>query len=158
MAGIDSIPVTMHLNADYIKCFDLDVKLDPGAYMPEKAHSTDAGYDLRSPRSYLIWPLGSVKIHTGVHLGIPKGFYGRVASKSGLNVNKDITSEGVIDSGYTGQIVAKLRNHRLWFKRIKAGDKITQVVFERYYDAVMHQVEELDDTDRGDNGFGSTGR
>lgn len=89
----------------------MKVKLDPGAYMPERAHEQDAGYDLRTPVRAVIHPEGSVVIDTGVHVQIPDGYVGFLKSKSGLNVRLDLTGEGVIDAGYTGSITVKLYNH-----------------------------------------------
>ena len=82
----------------------MKIKLDPGAFMPEYAHEQDAGMDLRSPVNAVVLPHDSAIIHTGIHVEIPHGYVGFLKSKSGLNVNHDITSEGVIDEGYTGSI------------------------------------------------------
>lgn len=135
------------------------VKLDDGAYMPERAHGTDAGYDLRAREVHVVRPYGSAVIDTGVHIELPRGTVGMLKSKSGLNVNHDITSEGVIDVGYTGSIVAKLYNHGPGTYRIGRGDKITQLVILPLADVgELELAAELADTERGDNGFGSTGR
>lgn len=88
------------------------VVLDDGAYMPEYAHfGWDAGADLKSPVDVMIPANGSAVIDTGVHIDIPQGYAGFLKSKSGLNVKHDLTSEGVIDAGYTGSICVKLYNH-----------------------------------------------
>lgn len=132
--------------------------LDPGAYMPEYAHETDAGADLRSPVDAVIWLRDSVTIDTGVHVEIPSGMVGMLKSKSGLNVNHDITSEGVIDSGYTGSIRVKLYNHGTGAYAVRKGDKITQLVIMPVHHATFELVDSLEATERGNNGFGSTGR
>lgn len=135
------------------------VKLDDDAYMPERAHETDAGYDLRAPATYIVRAHGSATIDTGVHIELPHGTVGMLKSKSGLNVLHGITSEGVIDAGYTGSIVAKLYNHGPETYRIGRGDKITQLVILPLADVGgLELVAELADTERGDGGFGSTGR
>lgn len=135
------------------------VKLDPGAYMPERAHETDAGYDLRATATYAVRAHGSATIDTGVHIELPRGTVGMLKSKSGLNVRYGITSEGVIDVGYTGSIVAKLYNHSDTNYVVEPGDKITQLVILPLADAgELELVSALDDTERGDGGFGSTGR
>ena len=137
----------------------MKVKLDAGAYMPERAHETDAGYDLRAPATYIVRAHGSTTIDTGVHIELPRGTVGMLKSKSGLNVLHGITSEGVIDVGYTGSIVAKLYNHGPSCYRIGAGDKITQLVILPLADVgELELVPALDATERGDGGFGSTGR
>lgn len=89
----------------------MKVVIDPGCYMPERAHEDDAGLDLRTPHDVVVPSFGSAVIDTGVHMQIPVGMVGMLKSKSGLNVKSGITSEGVIDAGYTGSIVAKLYNH-----------------------------------------------
>ena len=81
----------------------MKIKLDPGAFMPEYAHEQDAGMDLHSPVDAAVLPHDSAVIDTGVHVEIPKGAVGMLKSKSGLNVNHDLTSEGVIDEGFTGR-------------------------------------------------------
>ena len=86
----------------------MKIVIDPGAYLPERAHDLDAGYDLRSPIRAYVPPYSSAVIDTGVHIEIPEGYVGMLKSKSGLNVKHDITSEGVIDSGYTGSICQAL--------------------------------------------------
>ena len=136
----------------------MKVKLDPSAYMPVRAHEQDAGYDLRTPVRAVIHPEGSVVIDTGVHVQIPDGYVGFLKSKSGLNVRLDITGEGVIDAGYTGSICVKLYNHGKQFHVFEAGDKIIQLVILPIYTPSLEQVGDLEDTDRGSDGFGSTGR
>ena len=134
------------------------VKLDNGAYMPERAHEADAGYDLCSPIKTILYAMESVVIDTGVHIQIPRGFAGALKSKSGLNVNHDIVGEGLIDSGYTGSIRVKLYNHGTERYVIEVGDKISQLVIFPIHTPDLVLVEELEETDRGNNGFGSTGR
>ena len=137
---------------------DMKIKLDPGAYMPEKAHATDAGYDLRAPQDCIVDAHGCATIDTGVHIELPSGTVGFLKSKSGLNVNHGITSEGVIDEGYTGSIRVKLYNRspiRYYFEK---GDKISQLVILPYLSPDLELVDELEATERGNNGFGSTGK
>lgn len=139
----------------------MKVKLDPGAYMPERAHKTDAGYDLRAPKTMqqiTIRPHGSAVIPTGVRISIPQGCCGLIVSKSGLNVKSDLTSTGLIDAGYTGGITVKLYNQGDIARRIFPGDKISQIVILPIATPDLEKVDSLDDTERGDGGFGSTGR
>lgn len=141
----------------------LKVKLDPGAYMPNRAHEADAGLDLFSPVNADIYPKwfdyveNSVCIDTGVHVAIPEGYVGFLKSKSGLNVNHGLTSEGVIDSGYTGSIKVKLYNNSNHIVRLQKGQKISQLVILPIITPDLEQVDDLEDTERGDGGFGSTG-
>ena len=136
------------------------VKLDPGAKLPIRAHPTDAGLDLFSRESVTIWGGKSYSFDTGVHIEFPKGYYGKIESKSGLNVNHGIVScGGVIDEGYTGSIKVKLYNLSDFSYHFKVGDKIAQLIIQSYYaEDGFEVVEELEETDRGENGFGSTGR
>ena len=139
----------------------MKIKLDNGAKMPTRAHSTDAGLDLYCPSLgigvYHIPPQGSVVIDTGVHIELPIGTVGFLKSKSGLNVNYGITSEGVIDAGYTGSIQVKLYNHSDKWYTVYEGNKISQLVILPVYLPTLEVVASLDDTERGDNGFGSSG-
>lgn len=102
----------------------MNIILDPGAFMPEFAHKTDAGADLRSPICATVPARGSVVIDTGVHVEIPEGYVGMLKSKSGLNVKHDLIGEGVCDSGYAGSIRVKLYNLGDTDYQIFRGDKI----------------------------------
>lgn len=136
----------------------MKIKLDKGAFMPVRGHKDDAGLDLRTPIAFGIDPGGSAKIDTGVHIDIAPGLVGMLKSKSGLNVKFGITSEGVIDAGYTGSIVAKLYNHGDSPVVFSAGDKITQLVLlPVYIPDELVVVDEFEQTERGNAGFGSTG-
>lgn len=135
----------------------MKIKLDPGAYMPERAHVLDAGLDLRTPVDVVIPAGGSAVVDTGVHVAIPMGYVGMLKSKSGLNIKNGITSEGVIDAGYTGAIVAKLYNNGDDDKELKAGQKVTQLVIIPIATPELELVTVLPETERGENGFGSTG-
>lgn len=136
----------------------IKVKLDAGAYMPTRAHSTDAGFDLYAMEDAFIPHKDSHIFDTGVHIEIPRGCVGFLKSKSGLNVKHGITSEGVIDSGYTGSIRAKLYNNDYGDYIVHKGDKITQLVILPILTPDIELVDELEETERGNGGFGSTGR
>ena len=136
----------------------IPVKLDNGAYMPEKAHETDAGYDIRTPHSFLLRRSDMVMVHTGIHVNIPEGFYGELASKSGLCRDSEITTEaGIIDSGYTGEICVILKSG-MKQRYFEAGDKITQLIIHELPYTELEAVDILPHTDRGADGFGSTGK
>ena len=136
----------------------LKVKLDPGATMPTRAHDTDAGLDLYAMYKRSVPAHGSVRFDTGVHIEIPAGYVGMVKSKSGLNVKHGITSEGVIDAGYTGSIMVKLYNHSGCAVEIERGQKISQLVLLPIITPELEEVDSLDATERGNGGFGSTGK
>ena len=136
----------------------MKVKLDDGAIMPTRAHPADAGLDLYARETQIVGARDSAKFDTGVHIELPEGTVGFLKSKSGLNVNHGITSEGVIDVGYTGSIVVKLYNKSGKDYEIKAGDKISQLVILPILTPTPQLVDSLEESERGDNGFGSSGR
>lgn len=139
------------------------IKLDKGAYRPERAHVLDAGYDLRTPVPIALAAFdpingpGKAIIDTGVHIELDRGQVGFLKSKSGLNVNQNIIGEGVIDAGYTGSIRVKLYNFGDEY-HFKPGDKVIQLVILNVLTPDLEEVEELTETERGESGFGSTGR
>lgn len=136
----------------------MNIMLDSTALMPTRAHETDAGLDLLSPIDVVVPAGGSAVIDTGVHIELPNGTAGFLKSKSGLNVKYGITSEGVIDVGYTGSIVCKLYNNSNDNYKVKRGDKITQLVIVKIETPSLKIVDEFNETERGEGGFGSTGR
>lgn len=139
----------------------MKVFLDTGAYMPVYAHEADAGMDLRTPVAFIVPAHGDYTIDTGVHIEIPNDYVGFIKSKSGLNVNAGLTATGVVDSGYTGSIRVKLYNHSDEYYMFRRGDKITQMVVLPVARFDMVRVDSLEDfgkTERGNGGFGSTGR
>lgn len=136
----------------------MNIILDNGAFKPEFAHKTDAGADLRSPVEAVVPAHGSVVIDTGVHVEIPEGYVGILKSKSGLNVKHDLIGTGTIDSGYSGSIRVKLYNLGDTDYQVFRGDKIIQMVILPCVYCEFTQVEKFAETERGDGGFGSTGR
>lgn len=135
------------------------IKLDEGAKMPTRAHETDAGLDIYARETKTILAGKSEVFDTGLHIELPKNTVGLLKSKSGLNVIHGITSgEGVIDVGFTGSIRAKLCNNSDKDYTVNAGDKITQLVILPILTPELELVDSLEDTERGDNGFGSSGK
>jgi dUTP pyrophosphatase len=141
---------------------ELKVTLDTGSFLPERAHRDDAGADLRTPMRTVVRRHDSAVIDTGVHIEIPSGYAGFLKSKSGLNVNHGIISDGTIDAGYTGSIKAKLYNLSDEDYIFEAGDKITQIVIEKVELPTFKEVKEFSapakKSARGSKGFGSTGK
>ena len=136
----------------------MNIILDKGAFAPEYAHFTDAGADLRSPYDILIPARGSQTIDTGVHIELPPCTVGFLKSKSGLMVKAGITTDGTIDEGYTGSIRVKLFNHTTRPYYVHRGDKITQLVVLPVCHMEFTEVNSFAPTERGDGGFGSTGK
>lgn len=125
---------------------------------PVRAHKNDAGLDLQARNGGWIFPFSRRAFDTGVHVAIPEGYVGLLTSKSGLMLNKGITSRGTIDSGYTGTIKAVLFNHSWRFVKIEPHQKITQLVILPCALPDVDLTGTLEKTERGDGGFGSTGR
>ena len=136
----------------------MNIILDPRAFMPEFAHKTDAGADLRSPVYAVVPARGNTVIDTGVHVEIPEGYVGILKSKSGQNVKHDLIGTGTIDSGYSGSIRVKLYNLGDTDYQILRGDKIIQLVIMPCVYCEFTEVEQFADSERGNGGFGSTGR
>lgn len=134
----------------------MKIMLDKGAKMPTRAHPWDAGLDLYAMHDGEVY-LASV-FDTGVHVQIPEGYVGFVKSKSGLMVKHHIITDGTIDSHYTGSIRVKLFNRGVNPYHVQAGDKIAQLVIVPCLLPELEVVDSLEETDRGDGGFGSTGR
>lgn len=148
---------------------DLNIKiklLSPGARAPHKSHKGDAGWDLFSAVEADIPPGSAVVVKTGIALEIPHGWYGQIKSRSGLGAKGLIVTAGVIDSGYRGEVgVVLINGNRAegpglkdnGHFRFSPGDKIAQLVILPVPEVTFEVAEELNDTVRGENGFGSTG-
>ena len=142
---------------------NIKVKLDDGAMLPQRAHSTDAGADIFAPHDVTIparkspADVGNYAIvHTGVHVELPPTTVGMLKSKSGLNLKHGIIGEGVIDQGYSGEIVVKLYNLGDHDVTLPAGSKITQLCVMPVCYPTYSQVDEIKAGERGSSGFGST--
>lgn len=136
--------------------------LEKGGFEPIRGHFEDAGMDLRTPEDVVIRAHDSAVIDTKLRLDIPVGFFGKLESKSGLHVKHDIVClGGTIDAGFKGNIVVKLYNMGDNLYKFKAGDKIVQLVIMPCVLEEWEKVnapEELGSSERGENGFGSTGK
>jgi len=153
-------------------------RLSTSSVIPTRANSSDAGYDLYAVRDTIIGPMEKAIVHTGISIEIPEGYYGRIAPRSGLAIKSSIdVLAGVIDSGYRGEIGVVLINLNLPeilfnSKRnlsayesafgsrnkfsISKGDRIAQLIIERCYD-IEWKEDELSDSERGNEGYGSSG-
>lgn len=142
--------------------FELKVELlSPMAVMPKKANQFDAGFDLATPNAFSI-AAGEVKaINLNIKVQIPTGYCGLVCSRSGLATKRGIVSHiapGVIDSGYRGEVIAVVRNVGNSAQNFGAGDRIAQLVLVSIPLLNAVEVSSLDETDRGEGGFGSSGK
>lgn len=136
----------------------MKIMLEPWAIMPTRAHETDAGLDLYATEKQIVPARESAVFDTGVHIQLPENTVGMLKSKSGLNVNHGLTSEGVIDVGYTGSITIKLYNNSGMDYTVERGDKISQLVILPIVVQSLEVAASLEETERGNGGFGSTGR
>lgn len=130
--------------------------------MPAYATLQSAGVDLRAhiPAKITIAPLQRAIVPTGLHMQIPAGFEGQVRPRSGLAAKHGITvlnTPGTIDSDYRGEIKVILVNLSDEAFDIEPGERIAQMVFARHEQAVFIEAESLEESERGDGGFGSTG-
>lgn len=136
----------------------LKIKLEEGAKAPIRGSKFAAGYDLYSNQKYTI-PVGERKlVDTGVRMNIPNGYYGRIAPRSGWAVKKSVdVGAGVVDEDYKGIIFCLLINNGQKNLEILKHERIAQIILEKIITPEIEIVEELDETERGDGGFGSTG-
>lgn len=136
-------------------------RLHENAVIPSYAHLTDAGADLVSVEDALLQPGHRLLVATGIAIAIPRGFVGLVHPRSGLAVKNGVAlvnAPGTIDSGYRGEIKVCLVNLDPALPvELPAGSRIAQLVIQRVEFADFVEVAELDDSDRGSGGFGSTG-
>lgn len=136
----------------------IKVVLDQNAILPTKAYKTDAGYDLYSTEYRVIGPQERRLVSTGIHMEIPEGYAGLIWPRSGLSAKKGIdVLAGVIDHGYTGEIKVCLLNTGDEDFGVSAGDKIAQILIQPIYCVELVQVSSLDESSRGEKGFGSSG-
>lgn len=134
------------------------MRIHEAATLPVRGSDLAAGYDIASGETKEI-PAGErAVVKTGLKIAVPPGCYGRVAPRSGLAVKKGIdVGAGVIDADYRGELGVVLFNFGKEPFTVNPGDRIAQLVLERIATPAVQEVTELDDTVRGEGGFGSTG-
>ena len=134
-------------------------KIEEQAIIPTRSNSDDAGWDLYSITTRPIAPSQRVTIRTGISLQIPEEYVGLIWPRSGMSVKNGIdVLAGVVDSGYRGEIkVCLLNTSREWMD-IKEGDRIAQILFQQVPHFQLQEVDILQNSDRGEGGFGSTGK
>ena len=130
----------------------MKIMLDAGAKMPTRAHPYDAGLDLYAYGGFWLMAHHRQTFDTGVHVQIPEGYVGFVKSRSGLMCSYGITTDGTIDSGYTGSIRVVLFNHSDDDIFVGSGDKIAQLVILPCLLPELEVVDSLEETDRGNGG------
>ena len=136
-------------------------RIHPDAVLPSYAHPSDAGMDLRSVDTLALAPGQRALVHTGLVINLPPMYEAQVRPRSGLALKHGVTvlnTPGTIDSGYRGEIGVILINLGDGAFEIAKGDKIAQLVIAPVTQPEVVETDEVDDTDRGAGGFGSTGR
>ena len=135
--------------------------LEKNAHVPVRQTDGSAGYDLKSSETTCIPARGRCLVSTGISVMIPNGHYGRIAPRSGLSSKFGIeTGAGVIDADYRGEVKILLFNHSDDTFPVQPGDRIAQLILEKIATPdikVVHSSDELSNSERGSNGFGSTG-
>ncbi|KAL9644371.1 hypothetical protein ABK040_005829 [Willaertia magna] len=133
-------------------------RLTEHAILPIRSSVKAAGYDLSSAYDYIVPKRGKILVKTDLAIAVPEGYYGRVAPRSGLALKHFIdVGAGVVDSDYRGNLGVVLFNHAEEDFEIKKGDRIAQLILEKITLPNILEVDELDETERGSGGFGSTG-
>ena len=137
-------------------------KLNPNVHFPTKGSDKAAGYDLYAciEETIEIQPQKMVKIGTGIAVTPPEGYFGAIFARSGLATKRGLRPTncvGVCDEDYTGEYIVGLYNDSNTIQTIDPGERIAQLVFLPYINVNMIEVNELEETERGDSGFGSTG-
>jgi len=134
-------------------------KLNEKAIIPKFANLGDAGMDLFSIEDYVLKPGERYGFKLGIASQLPDGYFIRLAPKSGLALKSGIdVLAGVLDNGYMGEWIVILINLGQEPKEIKTGDKIAQAILQKLEETKITEVNQLSDTQRGEDGFGSTGR
>lgn len=138
-------------------------KLTETAKIPERGSVMAAGYDLFADgtENITIKPHSTVMIGTGVAMAIPEGYFGGIYARSGLSAKEGLrpaNCTGVVDADYRGEIKVALHNDSVEERIVVPGQKVAQMVIQPFLGVVFKEVEKLDDTDRGQGGFGSTGK
>ena len=135
-------------------------RIHPDATLPAYAHASDAGMDVRSVESLTIPAKSRALVHTGLVMLLPPGYEAQVRPRSGLALKSGVTvlnTPGTIDSGYRGEVGVILANLGDSEFVVNKGDKIAQIVIAPVLQAEICEADEIDETDRGAGGFGSTG-
>merc|ERR1711915_43592 len=133
-------------------------KLSENATIPTRGSPRAAGYDLYSAEAVKIPARGKGLVKTDIQIKVPSGTYGRIAPRSGLAWKNHIDiGAGVVDEDYRGNVGVVMFNHADAEFSIKAGDRIAQLVCERIAYPELEELQSLDETERGEGGFGSTG-
>ena len=137
-------------------------KLNDLAKTPTKGSTAAAGWDLyaATDKPIEIYPHETTKVGTGLAVELPTMTFGAIYARSGLATKQGLRPAncvGVVDSDYRGEIIVALHNDTNEFQMVPAGSRIAQFIVQNYVPVEWHEVDELSDTERGSDGFGSSG-
>ena len=142
------------------KNIEIEIQLiSPNGKVPSQKYASDIGYDISSSNDVTLKSNEVTLVNTGIAISLPQQCAGFVLPRSGLSTKHKITlitSPGLIDPGYTGELLVPLMNHGNKDYEIKAGDRIAQLVLVNTHDVDFKVVDSLPETDRSSGGFGST--
>lgn len=138
-------------------------KLNSKAIIPTKGTMHSAGFDLYAclDEEIEISPNTTVKIPTGIAIQLLEGTFGGIYARSGLATKQGLAPSnkvGIVDSDYRGEVIVALHNHSGENRTVKHGDRVAQLIIQKYETTELLEVDELEDTKRGNGGFGSTGK
>jgi dUTP pyrophosphatase len=133
-------------------------KISPRAKLPSYGHPGDAGLDLYSAVDHVLGPGEVFAVPTGIKVAIPRGQVGLIWDKSGISLKGVHRLAGVVDAGYRGEIQVVMINLGREAFEIKAGMKVAQMLVQPVNEVSVVEADDLDETSRGEGGFGSTGR
>lgn len=134
-------------------------RLDPRARLPTRSHQGDAGWDLYVLEDIVVPPSSFVDIRTGIAIAPTPGIWARVIGRSSTVRSRGLlVVEGIIDTGWRADLTFGVRNLSTAHIKVEAGDRLAQLIIQRHIDVAWEEVDVLPAGDRGDRGFGSTGR
>ena len=136
-------------------------RADVEAKLPTKAHEDDAGWDLYSLYDYVINPHETVKVDTGLSFQLPEGTFGAIYARSGLATKQGLRPAncvGICDAGYRNNYIVPLYNDSDEVQTIHKYDRIAQLIIQPFIQSELTEVDNLNETERGNGGFGSTGK
>lgn len=136
-------------------------RADAEAKLPTKAHEDDAGWDLYSLYDYVINPHETVKVDTGLNFQLPEGTFGAIYARSGLATKQGLRPAncvGICDAGYRNNYIVPLYNDSDEVRIIHKYDRIAQLIIQPFIQSELTEVDNLNETERGNGGFGSSGK
>lgn len=137
-------------------------KINKEAKFPTHGSEYSAGYDLYAciPTETIVKPFSTLEVGTGLAMALPEGTFGAIYARSGLAIREHLRPAncvGIIDSDYRGEIKIVIHNDSEEIQKITPGERVAQLVLQKYIPMSFQEVDELDETTRGEGGFGSTG-